>query len=78
MGVTHDIGLRPMDKTFKRRIPDVDTAARYLILERVQRGWQPYGDPFSHAGQLLQAAVLTADSGKRIRKTSEDKKAITI
>ena len=42
------------------------------VNERIAEGWQPYGDPFSHAGQLLQAVVLTADAEKRIRKTSED------
>ena len=42
------------------------------INEKIAEGWQPYGDPFSHTGQLLQAVVLTADAKKRIRKTSED------
>ena len=42
------------------------------VNEKIAEGWQPYGDPFSYAGQLLQAVVLTADAEKRIRKTSED------
>ncbi len=42
------------------------------VNEKIAEGWQPYGDPFSHAEQLLQAVVLTADAEKRIRKTSED------
>ncbi len=42
------------------------------VNEKISEGWQPYGDPFSHAGQLLQAVVLTANAEKRIRKTSED------
>ncbi len=42
------------------------------VNEKVAEGWQPFGDPFTHAGQLLQAAVLTASAEKRVRKRSED------
>jgi hypothetical protein len=40
---------------------------------RLEQGWEPFGSPLSHAGQLLQAVVMReAQPTKRIRKTSED------
>lgn len=42
------------------------------VNERIAEGWQPYGTPFTHAGQIVQALVLTRKAEKRIRKTSED------
>ncbi|MBN2564703.1 MAG: DUF1737 domain-containing protein [Candidatus Eisenbacteria bacterium] len=42
------------------------------VNDKIAEGWQPFGDPFTHAGQLLQAVVLTASAEKRIRKNSED------
>ena len=42
------------------------------VNEKIADGWKPFGNPFPHAGHLLQALVLTTKAEKRIRKTSED------
>jgi len=42
------------------------------VNERIAEGWQPYGTPFAHAGQILQALALTRKAEKPIRKTSEN------
>ncbi len=38
---------------------------------RLAEGWQPYGDPFVHQSRLHQA-LARGETGKRIRKTSDD------
>jgi hypothetical protein len=42
------------------------------VNEQLELGWEPIGGPAAHHGQLVQAMVLSTDSEKRIRKTSED------
>ena len=42
------------------------------VKDRIKDGWRPFGGPFSHEGQIVQAMVMKGRAGKRIRKSSED------
>ncbi len=42
------------------------------VNDRLVAGWQPLGGLATHAGELLQAMVLSGKAEKRIRKDSED------
>jgi len=49
-----------------------EASLKAKVNERIAEGWQPYGTPFAHAGQILQALALTRKAEKPIRKTSEN------
>ncbi len=43
------------------------------VNEKIDEGWQPFGSPFIHGGNILQAMVIAKKMAtKRLRKTSED------
>jgi hypothetical protein len=48
------------------------TQTALQVREKMDEGWQPYGAPFSHQGDIVQAVIRERGPGKRIRKSSED------
>lgn len=43
-----------------------------LVSERLQNGWELYGDPFMGDGIIYQALILNKTPQKRLRKTTGD------